>query len=155
MPMQNNAADSVQNDIQTLNALARQWVEIGWRHSAEEPFDFRHRLQNFYDWSPDGTQFFDDFDPERRICTEAAQYAAIWDKRIPASLQTLTNVTLCDPSTLVSGDLAVMSVQFMTSFKTTEGISGKSHTLSSLVWRRFPQGWRIIREHGSALADLE
>lgn len=156
MDKQANVTDnaSVESDIQTLNVLAQQWVEVGWRHSPEEAFDFRRRLQRFYDWSPIGTQFFDDFDPERRVCTEVAHYAAIWDDRIP-SMQRLTNVIVGSPRTLVSGDLAVMSVQFVTSYTTAEGISSKAHTLSSLVWRRSSEGWRIIREHGSGLTTHE
>ncbi len=126
-------------DHETLNELARQWVEIGWRHTKEEPFDFRGRLEQFYDWSSDGTQFFDDFDTERRINTNVAQYAAIWDERIP-SMQALTNVMLDQPRTLVSGDLAVMSVQFVTSYTTADGQAAKARTLSSLVWRRYPSG---------------
>lgn len=153
MHMQTSVTDSTPlgGAVQTLNALAQQWVEVGWHHSPEETFNFQRRLQQFYDWSPDGTQFFDDFDAERRVCTEAAHYAAIWDEHIPL-MQRLTNIIVGSPSTLVSGDLAVMSVQFVTSYTTAEGISGKAHTLSSLVWRRSPEGWRIIREHGSSLA---
>lgn len=37
-----------------------------------------------------------------------------------------------------------MSVQFITSFVTAEGEEGRAHTLSSLVWRRSADGWRII-----------
>jgi ketosteroid isomerase-like protein len=138
-------------DIGVLADLARQWVEVGWRHTSEEPFDFRGRLKRFYDWSSDGTQFFDDFDTKRRINTNVAQYAAIWDERIPAMRQ-LTNVLIGEPRTLVSGDLAVMSVQFVTSYTTAEGHADKAHTISSLVWRRSSDGWRIVREHGSGLA---
>jgi len=104
----------------------------------------RGRLERFYDWSSDGTQFFDDFDPQRRVNMNAAQYAAIWDERIPAMLR-LTNVIVGEPRTLVSGELAVMSVQFVTSYITAEGHAGKAHTLSSLVWRRSADGWRIMR----------
>jgi ketosteroid isomerase-like protein len=137
-----------------LADLARQWVEIGWRHTPEEPFLFRRRLERFYDWSSSDTQFFDDFDAARRVNMNAAQYAAIWDERIP-TMQALTNVMVGEPSTLVSGELAVMSVRFVTSYTTREGHPGKAHTLSSLVWRRAPDGWRIIREHGSGLATDE
>lgn len=139
-----------ESDVRILNDLARQWVEVGWRHTREEPFDFRKRLEDFYDWSSDNNQFFDDFDEERRVNTNVAGYAAIWDDRIPGMLS-LTNVILGTPRTLVSGDLAVMSVQFITSYTTADGNSGKAHTLSSLVWQRCVDGWRIIREHGSGL----
>ncbi|MBC9177134.1 YybH family protein [Pseudoroseomonas ludipueritiae] len=138
-------------DVRALNDLAREWVEIGWRHTSQEPFDFRGRLARFYDWSSEDTQFFDDFDTKRRVNTDVAQYAAIWDERIP-SMQCLTNVTVDEPRTLVSGDLAVMSVQFVTSYTTADGVADQALTLSSLVWRRSPDGWRIIREHGSGLA---
>lgn len=137
-------------DVRLLNDLAQQWVKIGWRHTPQEPFDFRGRLERFYDWSSDGTQFFDDFDAERRVNANVAEYAAIWDERIP-SMKLLTNTIVGVPRILVSGDLAVMSVQFVTSYTTAEGISAEAHTLSSLVWRRSPSGWLIIRGHGSGL----
>lgn len=138
-------------DIRTLNGLARQWVEMGWRHTPQEPFTFRGRLEQFYDWSGDDTQFFDDFDQERRVNHHVADYAAIWDGRIP-SMKRLTNTIVGEPQTLVSGDMAVMSVQFVTAYTAADGAADTAHTLSSLVWRRSPGGWLIIREHGSGLA---
>lgn len=141
-------------DTAALSHLALDWVEIGWRHTPEEPFNFRRRLERFYDWSSDDTQFFDDFDKERRVNMSVVQYAAIWDEVIPA-MKRLTNVMVGEPRILVSSDLAVMSVQFISSFVTAEGEEGRAHTLSSLVWRRSGDGWRIIREHGSGLAPHE
>lgn len=141
---------SYDRDIRILNDLARQWVEVGWRHTHDEPFDFRKRLEQFYDWSSDNNQFFDDFDAERRVNMNVAGYAAIWDERIPGMLS-LTNAIMGTPQTLVSGNLAAMSVQFVTSYTTANGSSGKAHTLTSLVWQHSVDGWRIIREHGSGL----
>jgi ketosteroid isomerase-like protein len=137
-------------DLNILNGLARQWVETGWRHTPQEPFNFRGRLDRFYDWSSDGTQFFDDFDDQRRVNGNVAEYAAIWDERIP-SMKRLTNTIVGEPLTMLSGDLAVMSVQFVSSYTTADDVSAKAHTLSSLVWRRSASGWVIIREHGSGL----
>ncbi|WP_298728568.1 nuclear transport factor 2 family protein [uncultured Ferrovibrio sp.] len=141
-------------DVTTLANLAREWVEVGWRHTPEEPFNFRQRLERFYDWSSPDTQFFDDFDKERRVNKTAAQYAAIWDEVVPQMKQ-LTNVLVGGPRILVSGDLAIMSVQFITSYVTADGDTGQAHTLSSLVWRRSSDGWRIIREHGSGLSPQQ
>lgn len=154
MKLHDSQSDSSQSDVTVLNKLVRDWVETGWRHTPEEPFDFRGRLERFYDWSFEGTQFFDDFDQKRRVNQDVAQYAAIWDEVIPR-MRRLTNVMVGQPSTLVSSDLAVMSVQFVTSFVTAEGEEGRADTLSSLVWRRSADGWRIIREHGSALPSQE
>jgi ketosteroid isomerase-like protein len=137
-------------DQEALEALARDWVEVGWRHSPAEPFDFRSRLERFYDWSSPNTLFFDDFDEQRRVNKTAAEYAAIWDEVIP-KMDSLVNQMVGLPSTIVSGDLAVMSVQFITHF-VADGASGEAHTLSSLVWARTDGSWRIIREHGSGLA---
>lgn len=142
----------LRDDVRILLDLARDWVEIGWRHTPEEPFDFRERLERFYDWSSEDTQFFDDFDEERRVNMSAAQYAEIWDAVIP-SMKSLSNVMIGEPDVLVSGDLAVMSVQFVTSFLTAQGEVGRAHTLSSLVWRRSGESWRIIREHGSGITQ--
>jgi len=143
-------SDISRTDMIILNNLVQDWVEIGWRHTPEAPFNFRERLEHFYDWSFEGTQFFDDFDQKRRVNMNVAHYAAIWDEVIPR-MRRLTNVLVGRPSTLVSSDLAVTSVQFITSFVTAEGEEGRAHTLSSLVWRRSADGWRIIREHGSGL----
>ncbi len=140
----------LKDDVRDLMDLARNWVELGWRHTPEDPFDFYTRLGSFYDWWSGDTQFFDDFDQRRRINLSAAQYAAIWDAVIPG-LQRLTNVMIGEPRPIVSGDLAVMTVQFITSFVTAEGQEGHVHTLSSLVWRRSGNSWRIIREHGSGI----
>jgi ketosteroid isomerase-like protein len=145
------AKNSQDQDVRILADLVRQWVEVGWRHTPEEPFDFRGRLERFYDWLSDDTQFFDDFDAERRINLHVAEYAAIWDEHIP-SMRLLTNRMVGEPRTLLSGDLAVVSVQFVTSYTKADGSSAKAHTLSSLVWRRSSDGWRIIREHGSGLS---
>ncbi len=139
------------DDLDVLENLARDWVETGWKHSSREPFNFRERLERFYDWSSSDTQFFDDFDRERRVNKTAAAYAAIWDSVIP-SMETLTNHMFGRPSTIISGDLAVMSVQFVTRYKMPQGPVSEAHTLSSLVWRRSGDTWRIIREHGSGLA---
>ncbi|MEO7200702.1 MAG: nuclear transport factor 2 family protein [Dokdonella sp.] len=137
------------NDVEVLEALARDWVEIGWRHSMAEPFNFRERLGDFYDWSSPDTLFFDDFDPSRSVSNTAAQYAALWDATVPQMIS-LTNRMIGSPSTIVSGNLAVMSVQFITRFE-ADGTSGEAHTLSSLVWKRTEGRWRITREHGSGL----
>jgi len=142
----------LRDDTEALKDLARNWVETGWRHTPEEPFDFHERLEQFYDWSSEDTQFFDDFDKERRVNMSAAQYAAIWDAVIPP-MKLLTNVMIGEPDPLVSGDIAVMSVQFVSSFVTAEGEEGRVHTLSSLVWRRSGGSWRIIREHGSGITQ--
>lgn len=148
--MRNSERPGVEHsDLEVLEMLAREWVEVGWRHSAAEPFDFRGRLGNFYDWSSPDTVFFDDFDPSRSVNHTAAQYAAIWDASVP-KMVSLTNRMVGSPSTIVSGDLAVMSVQFITRFE-ADGRSGEAHTLSSLVWKRTDGRWRIFREHGSGL----
>lgn len=37
---------SLDIDVRTLNDLARQWVEFGWRHTPDAPFDFHDRLEH-------------------------------------------------------------------------------------------------------------
>lgn len=80
----------------------------------------------------------------------AADYAAIWDSAVP-QLKKLTNTMIGKPNTIISGELAVMDVRFITTFETADGIVDQADTLSSLVWRRTQSGWRIIREHGTVL----
>ncbi|WP_353742830.1 hypothetical protein WHX55_13130 [Pseudomonas fluorescens] len=142
---------STADELKVLHSLVREWVEIGWRHGENEPFNFKGRLERFYDWTSADTQFFDNFDSQRRINKTVAEYAAIWDIVVP-QMRTLTNRMVGEPNTLISGDLAVMDVQFVTSFETSDGVTDQANTLSSLVWRRTLDSWRIIREHGTALA---
>ncbi|WP_201192526.1 hypothetical protein [Pseudomonas fluorescens] len=143
--------DVLIGDLQILHDLTLAWVETGWRHVESEPFNFKQRLHSFYDWTSLDTQYFDSFDVEQRINYSAHDYAAIWDQVIP-KLKRLTNAISERPNIIISGDLAVMSVRFITSFESVDGVIDHADTLSSLVWRKSLGSWRIIREHGTGLA---
>lgn len=141
---------SLNDELQQLYDLTLAWVETGWRHGNLERFNFRKQLNDYYDWDSGDTQFFDSFDTEQRISHSAADYAAIWDSVVP-QLNKLTNKIIGKPNTIISGELAVMDVRFITTFETSDGVVDQADTLSSLVWRRTQNGWRIIREHGTVL----
>ena len=96
-----------------LDALARDWVAVGWRHTPDESFNFRERLERFYDWTSNETEFFDHVEAGRTVNLTVAGYAAIWDHRIPTMKQ-LTNTIDGEPPSIVSGGPTSVSVELFT-----------------------------------------
>ncbi len=132
--------------------LSRDWIETGWRHRAEgERFDFRDRLEHYYDWNANDVILHDNADPQRRVAQSASDYARVWDELIP-NLKALDNSLIEEPSILMAGDIAVATLRFESRFEDKDGSVQTVPTLATLVWRKTEAGWRIIREHGSALA---
>lgn len=131
-------------------ALSRAWIEDGWRHQAQAaPFDFDQQLGRYYDRGVD-LILHDNADPELRIATSAARYRAVWNDLIPR-LRSLDNRLTAPPDVLASADLAVVTLRFESRFEAADGSIKIVPTLATLVWRRTETGWRIVREHGSAL----
>src|SRR5690606_508623 len=119
--------DKSTEDMAVLADLIRQWVETGWRHNKDEPFSFHGRLRQFYDYASPDTQFFDDFDEQKRISDSVNDYAEIWDKFIP-TLVSLWNNLDGSPDIIISGDIAVVNVRFVTHFVAGNGRSDAVRT---------------------------
>jgi ketosteroid isomerase-like protein len=137
-----------------VDARARAWIEQGWTHPTHgAPFDFERQLSSFYEQGPD-LLLHDNADPAMRVVVSAADYASIWNELIPP-LRSLNNRLLAEPDILVSGDLAVSTLRFESRFELADGSVRQVPTLATLVWRRTGDGWRIIREHGSALVGAD
>lgn len=141
----------VDNDRRIIRDLVIEWATIGWRQlKTDPPFNFRDRLGRFYDWSSEEVRLFETADPERRIRHSAAEYAAVWDRVIPA-LNSLGRKWVGEPDIIVSGDLAAVNLEFISLHETMDGQVGEKPVLSSLVLRRSDTGWHIVREHGTSL----
>ncbi|TMU98626.1 nuclear transport factor 2 family protein [Streptomyces sp. DASNCL29] len=136
------------NDEQLIADLHGRWV-FGWeRDEGDAPFDFRRVFGEFYDFGSSDVRLYDDFDPEQRVATTATEYGSIWE---PAFQNMISAHHAVDdsPHVIVGHDLAASTLTFVariTRPETTTDI----RTTTSLVWRRTPDGWRIVREHNSA-----
>ncbi|SES07433.1 SnoaL-like domain-containing protein [Lentzea xinjiangensis] len=127
--------------------LHRRWV-FGWdRREGDAPFDFRRTFGEFYDFDSPDVRLYDDFDPEQRVATTAAGYGSIWE---PAFRGMLSAHHAVDdgPHVIAGDDLAASTLRFVARIA-TPGSTTDIRTTSSLVWRRTPDGWRIVREHNS------
>jgi ketosteroid isomerase-like protein len=51
----------------------------------------------------------------------------------------------------IEGDIALTVFSFDSTFIFPDGKKDVIPTLATLVWKRTPDGWKIIHEHGSAL----
>ncbi len=66
-------------DEQLIADLHGRWV-FGWeRDEGDPPFDFRRVFGDFYDFDSPDVRLYDDFDPEQRVATTAAEYGSIWE----------------------------------------------------------------------------
>ena len=140
-----------QTDKAVIRSLINDWLIVGWRHlPTDPPFSFAARLSKYYDWSAKDLYLFDDFDEQKRVARSPAEYGAIWDAALP-SMKLLSNKVL-GQDILVSGNLAVDTVNYEITIDTGSGPSKRS-TLDTVVLRRGPQGWKIIREQGAVLTD--
>lgn len=92
-PYHSPVADSPGDELQKLHNLTLAWVETGWRHDEVEPFNFKQRLKEFYDWSSVDTRFFDSFDVEHRINYSADDYTKHTLPH-PANKENICNPTL-------------------------------------------------------------
>lgn len=136
------------NDEQLIADLHSRWV-FGWeRDEGDAPFDFRRTFGEFYDFSSPDVRLYDDFDPEQRVATTAVGYGAIWE---PVFQEMLAARHAVDdgPHIVVGGGLAASTLAFVARITMPDVITDL-RTTTSLVWRRTPKGWRIVREHNSS-----
>lgn len=134
-------------DQAAVAAAHTRWL-FGWeRAEGGEPFSFDDEFADLYDFAAVG-RFYDDFDPEHRVARRAADYGAIWEpnfRRIRAARHAVDEAA----EVLVDGDLAASSLVFIARIELLDATVTDIRTTTSLVWRRGPAGWRIVREHNS------
>jgi len=135
------------NDERLIADLHVRWV-FGWeRNEGDAPFDFRCTFGELYDFDSPDLRLYDNFDPEQRVATTATGYGSIWEPQFDRMVSAHHAVD-DGPHVLVSHDLAASTLAFVARITTPDGVTD-IRTTTSLVWRRTPDGWRIVREHNS------
>ncbi|KOV78064.1 nuclear transport factor 2 family protein [Nocardia sp. NRRL S-836] len=135
------------NEEQVIAERHERWVS-GWdRRDGDAPFDFERVFGELYDFGSPDVRLYDDFDPEHRVATSAAGYGSIWE---PAFRGMLSAHHAVDdgPHVIAGAGLAASTLRFVARIVTPDAVTD-IRTTSSLVWRRTPDGWRIVREHNS------
>ncbi|GAB3261814.1 Cif family virulence factor [Kineosporia babensis] len=127
--------------------LHSRWV-FGWeRNEGDPPFDFPATFGDFYDFAGSGVRLYDDYDPQHRVATSAAGYGEIFTPAFNAMLYARHAIDSA-PQVVAGSELAASTLVFVARIATAQAVTD-IRTTSSLVWRRTPQGWRIVREHNS------
>jgi ketosteroid isomerase-like protein len=135
------------NDEQVIADLHSRWM-FGWeRNEGDAPFDFRRTFDEFYDFSSADVRLYDDFDPEQRVAKTAAGYGSIWEPNFHKMVSAHHAVD-DGPHVIADHDLAASTLTFVARI-TMPDVTTDIRTTTSLVWRRTPDGWRIVREHNS------
>ncbi|MGV9559616.1 nuclear transport factor 2 family protein [Streptomyces sp. NPDC003522] len=135
------------NDERVIADLHVRWV-FGWeRDEGDEPFDFRRTFGEFYDFTSSDVRLYDDFDPAQRTATTASGYGSIWEPAFDRMLSAHHGID-DGPHVVVDRDLAASTLTFVARITTPDALTDV-RTTTSLVWRRTPDGWRIVREHNS------
>ncbi|GLY15489.1 hypothetical protein Kisp01_25040 [Kineosporia sp. NBRC 101677] len=127
--------------------LHTRWV-FGWeRNSGDVPFDFPRIFGDLYDFGGEGVRLYDDFDPQHRVATTAAEYGQNFTPAFDA-MQYAHHLVEDGPHVVAGSDLSASTLVFLARIATAEAVTD-IRTTSSLVWRRTAAGWRIVREHNS------
>ncbi|MEU6551928.1 nuclear transport factor 2 family protein [Streptomyces sp. NPDC046915] len=135
------------DDERLIADLHGRWV-LGWeRDEGDPPFDFRRAFGEFYDFGSPDLRLYDDFDPGQRVATTAAGYGSIWEPHFDRMVSAHHAVD-DGPHVIACPDLAASMLVFVARITTPDGATD-IRTTTSLVWRRGPDGWRIVREHNS------
>ncbi|WP_435281564.1 YybH family protein [Streptomyces koelreuteriae] len=136
------------NPEQVIADLHVRWV-FGWeRDEGDPPFDFRRTFGEFYDFGSPDVRLYDDFDPEQRVATTAAGYGSIWEPGFRGMVSAHHAVD-DGPHVIAGQELAASTLTFTARITLPDGATDL-RTTTSLVWRRTPDGWRIVREHNSS-----
>ncbi|MBE9168410.1 nuclear transport factor 2 family protein [Pleurocapsales cyanobacterium LEGE 06147] len=137
-------------DEQVIHQLIQEWL-VGFSPKEQTvKFSFRERLAKFYNSTPGRVTLHDNADSQMRIVNSAADYGEIWDNIFP-TLQFLDNKLTQVYQIEIKGDLALTVFSFDSTFIFPDGKKDVVPTLATLAWKRTPDGWKIIHEHGSAL----
>lgn len=139
------------SDTEKIEELSRDWIEAWSPQEDAENFSFMERFEDFYA-EGDNLILFDNADPQARIAKSAEEYGNIWDGLLP-NLSYVDNRITSEPEVYIDGDLAVSTLVWSTTFISADGKEQRIPTISTLVWQRTPQGWRIVHEHGTALSN--
>jgi ketosteroid isomerase-like protein len=135
-------------DVETIRRQHAEWIFGFDREYGAGHWDLKAELGRFYDWDAE-TRFYDDMDPEHRTARSAEEYRAIWEP-IFNTVQFAEHRIAEGPDVRVSGDLANSWIVFIALLVTADGTRVRLRSTNLLVWERFADGWKIVRDHTSS-----
>ena len=136
---------STTQDEQAIRSLIENWVRVG----LDSKNNSQEEVAELYDNTSDDVVLYNNDDPQRQIRKSVEEYSKFWSNFLQNN-EILDKELREIHQVVVEGDLAT-SV-FETELTVTGGRGKATHTsLVTLVWRRTPDGWRIIHEHSSDL----
>ncbi len=123
--------------------LHLEWT-FGWEQEPDSPqFDFEERFGHLYDRG-EGTVYYDDFDPQHRTFTSAADYGRTWQESF-RSLRSARHGIAELPRVVAGDELASSWGVFVARIEPRGAEPLYLRTTSSLLWRRGDR-WRIARD---------
>lgn len=141
------------DDADTIARLAVDWVFEWDRPRDAGHWDLERALHRYYDWTVE-TRQYDDVDPEHRVATSAREYRDIWEpifNRLAFADHRIESEPLVD----VDVDLATSWQVFLAHLELADGTTIYNRCTNFLAWRRFPDGWKIVRDHTSSVRMAE
>lgn len=143
------AASNPSHQTEAVAAQHVDWV-YGWeRTPGDAPFSFHDCLSRFYS-SANDLALYDDFDPQHRVATSAAEYGSFWEP-VFTTLRSAEHGIAVPPDVVVSGNIAASKLIFVARLQARDGTVTGIRTTSSLVFQRERGQWKIIREHNSSV----
>lgn len=137
------------DDADTIARLAVDWVYEWDRARDSGHWDLERALHRYYDWMVE-TRHYDDVDPEHRVATSAREYRDIWEP-IFNRLASADHRIESEPLVEVDVDLATSWLVFLAHLELADGTTIYNRCTNFLAWRRFPDGWKIVRDHTSSV----
>lgn len=142
-------------DQRAVVERSRAWIEEGFSPGQDtQNYTYERYLEGFYDPTPGNVVLHDNNDPQMRIETDARAYARIWQELF-AQTAYLRNEWVELHHVIVDGDLALISFTADALVDPGDGELRRFPVLYSLGWRRTPETWLMIHEHGSNLITEE
>lgn len=146
--------NSVESDEATIRRLSQEWIEQGFSPGEDtQNYTYEKYLAPYYDSTPGAVVLHDNNDPQMRIETDARAYSQIWEELF-ANLDYVGNKLTRFYQVEVKENLAFSSFTADTIVE-SEGKRTVMPVFYTLGWRKTPDGWRIIHEHGSNLITEE
>lgn len=135
-------------DAETVRRQHLDWIFAFDRDRGAGYWDLRAELGRFYDWDVE-TRLYDDVDPEHRTARSAEEYRAIWEPAFNG-VEFGEHRIAEGPDVRVSGDMATSWLVFIAYLEVSDGTVVRVRSNNFLEWERFPDGWKIVRDHTSS-----
>jgi ketosteroid isomerase-like protein len=148
MPNTTEPVTEVTADAETIRSQHLDWIFTFDRARGSGHWDLEAELGRFYDWDVE-TRLYDDMDPEHRTARSAEEYRAMWEPVFNA-VEFGEHRIAEGPDVRVSGDMATSWLVFIAYLEVADGTVVRLRSNNFLEWERFPDGWKIVRDHTSS-----